>query len=357
MNYFSFRDGIIYLNNVGLSTRSLYKHMEINPQEFVNEANNLFSQHKIAIPRNFVKSIPPKMVSYYKIPSWHNFENEILLCVKACLSLEQEFDFDTKKILKSELKQNVSHACSLAMITYYYLKRGHNVKLYPKQNNPVKKKIKNPDLEINGISCDIKTLALEKGDAIYNIETGRHAKKILGKDILYDIGTSISNRLFKGILQAEVVFIDLTARLSWGGSNNLFKLINSLNANKLNTPLPNINEMEKNRVIFFTRDFNKFRELIGFYIDFQPELWNLIKNADYEVSYFGIAYLETMHNYFGISTNEEQIYQKFQILKSEFENITKYMDKKRFSRKRLIHLWQPFIKESKEMQKLSEFLK
>lgn len=195
---------------------------------------------------------------------------DFLLCIINCLNLEKKFKFDTSKIIKDELidpnsSQRIHHACSMSIIVFHYLNKGSKVKI------PHEKKLQlNPDLIIDNLNCDIKVI--EEPDWTYrtdddklDLETGKTKMRDVSKDVNYDIGKFIITHGHRGIKQADVIFADLTFK-----SMGMTFIFNEAKRNELPSP-------KKNRIIFFAR---RNSTCIGFYVDYQPELWSLIKNTN-----------------------------------------------------------------------------
>jgi len=166
LEYFSLKDDMgwknIYfqnkcLSNVKYKDSSLYNMLSINPIEFVKKANELFTKYNIKVPNNYSKDFSIKMEGMgwdrvYSFPT-----EQFLLCVRNCLCIEEEYGIETSKLLRKELirprsRMGVIHACTMSVIILYYLKKGFKVDVVIENTH------KTPDLKINNLNCEIKTL-------------------------------------------------------------------------------------------------------------------------------------------------------------------------------------------------------
>ncbi len=250
---------------------NLLKDLGIDPVEFVDKANAILARYKIIIPEDFPKhSTLQKKVHDKKVDDFPIYD--FLICIHCCILIEEKYGIDTSKILRRELikpnsNRGIHHACSIAVIALYYLKEKFEVSI------PLEKQEEyNPDLIINNLKCEVKTIQESDWEKDLDPETGFGKKKTRGPDLSYDIGTFIrkEDSGYKGILQGDVVFADLTLK-SFG---EISKDIRGFGyGDRLKYGLPN---PIKCRFIFFSRfDLNFF----GYYIDFEPRLWNLITIA------------------------------------------------------------------------------
>jgi len=281
MEYFSIHkkdnDNYIHFFNRGWSiywSRSkpnLLKELEVDPIEFVEKANALLAKHQIIIPKDFPKySNGEKEFHGKKVDDFPIID--FLICIHCCCLIEEKYGINTSKILRNELikpnsNRGINHACSMTVIALYYLKKGYDVSI------PLEKKDKlNPDLIINNLKCEVKTIQESDWTREIDPETGFGKRKTRGPDLCYDIGTFIGkeNSGYKGILQADVVFADLSLK-SFGEINSDITGLGY--GDKLKYGLP---EPKKCRIIFFSRHYLK---CVGYFIDFEPRLWNLIDIA------------------------------------------------------------------------------
>ena len=142
----------------------------------------------------------------------------------------------------------------------------------------------NPDLIINDIKCEVKTIQEYDWSKDIDPETGFGKKKERGQDLCYDIGTFIAKEKsgYKGILQGEMIFADLTLK-------SLGEVISSIkefgHGDKLKYGLP---EIKKYRILYFSRIY---LDCVCYYIDFEPRLWNLIDVAS------GLEYQRAIHTF------------------------------------------------------------
>jgi hypothetical protein len=249
--------------------------LPIELEAFVDKANALFNKHNVRVPEGYPKDsrIPDKLAELLSggqrvFHPWREF----IICIYCCTMIEENHNEDTSKILRKELIEpnswhGILHACAMSVIASYYLDRGHKVEIQRESLDG-----KNPDLVIDGIACEIKTVRESDwvAEAINENEeeffaTGHGKRHDLAKDICYDVGTFSRNRGHKGIRQSDLIFADLSLK----SLRRLMRL-----AKDIEFHLP---ELRKHRVIFFAR---KNLECTGFYIDFDPNLWELIKTAD-----------------------------------------------------------------------------
>jgi len=296
LEYFSLKDVMgwetIYfqdtiLSNVKYKDSNLYNMLSINPLEFVEKANKLFTKYNIKVPKDYLKDFTIKMegMGWERV---YNFPKEqFLLCIKNCLCIEEDYEIDTSKLLRKELirprsRRGVIHACSMSVIMFYYLKKGLKVELV------IENTYKTPDLKINDLNCEIKTLMEWDWTEEMNPLTGKGKKKSLSENLCYDIGTFIEKRNsgHKGIKQSDVIFADLSLK-SLGelfdlpseiqfDDSSLEEHLKLVEDSRLELP-----ELKENRIIFFSRIKT---ECFGFYVDFQPELWSFIKKLERKIT-------------------------------------------------------------------------
>jgi len=264
-------------DNVKLT--SLFDYLSLSPDEFVKKANSMFNEFKIKIPKKYPKTCIINDSLIRKFTGQNPFLipwKEFILCVYNCIILKEEYNMDVKKVIKKELIGNNSragilHANSLSGIALHYLKKECDISIPNEQKGK-----KNPDLIINNIKCEIKcvdssdwTKEVLNNNENHFLRTGEGPKHELAEDICFDIGKFIEKEKsgFKGIKQGDVIFADLTQKWS------LMKWMLITLEHKTKFSLPNI---KKFRIIFFTRDNIDFS---GFYVDFDPRLWKLIRNT------------------------------------------------------------------------------
>ncbi len=292
LKYFLLKDDMgwenIYFQNKSLSNikfkdTSLYEMLSINPKEFVKKANKLFIKYDIKVPDDYSKDFIIKIegMGWDKVYSFPT--EQFLLCVKSCIEIEETYSIETSKVLIKELirprsRMGVIHACTMSVIMLYYLKKGFEVEVVTEDTH------KTPDLKINNLNCEIKTLMEWDWTVEMDPSTGEGKEKSYSENLCYDIGAFIAKRNsgHKGIKQSDVIFADLSLK-SLGelfdlpsdlkfDDSSLEKFLKLVENSRLELP-----ELKKNRIIFFSRiGTNCF----GFYIDFQPELWTLIKKME-----------------------------------------------------------------------------
>ncbi|MFX0132206.1 MAG: hypothetical protein ACFFDN_01040 [Candidatus Hodarchaeota archaeon] len=254
---------------------NFFNDHNLEPLDFFNKADVLFAKHQIKVPENYPKhcyiedSLSRKTYSFPQ----HDF----LTCIYCCITIEEKFNIDTSKILRWELiksnsRRGIIHACSMATITLYYLNNGYKVSIPFEKKNQY-----NPDLIINNLKSEIKTILSSDWTKDIDPETGFGKECSRGEDICYDLGTFIGkkNSGFKGILQSDLIFADLSEK-------SLGELLKDAFMygfkDKIKFILP---EPKKSRIIYFYRYFIYCK---GYYLDFQPKLWNLINVAS-KISY------------------------------------------------------------------------
>lgn len=250
---------------------NLLKELGVDPIEFVDQVNALFAKYQITIPKDFPKyTIREKKFHGKKVDDFPIID--FLICIHCCIIIQDEYGIDTSKILRGELikpnsNRGINHACSMAVIALYYLKEGYKVSI------PVEKKNElNPDLIINNLRCEIKTIQESDWSNEIDPETGFGKRKTRGPDLCYDIGKFLEKEKsgYKGILQGDVVFADLTLKSLGDISSDIRGLGYG---DKLKYGLP---EPKKYRIIYFSRHY---LNCIGYTIDFESRLWNLIDIA------------------------------------------------------------------------------
>lgn len=192
---------------------NLLNELGVDPIKFVNKVNTLLTKYQITIPKDFPKhSTVDREFHGEKIDDFPIYD--FVICIHCCIFIEEEFGIDTSKIVRWELikpnsNRGIHHACSMAVIALNYLKEGYNVSIPPEKENEL-----NPDLIINDLKCEVKTIQESDWTKEIDHETGFGKRKSRGPDLCYDIGTFIGkeNSGYKGILQGDVVFADLTLK-------------------------------------------------------------------------------------------------------------------------------------------------
>jgi len=253
------------------SKPNLLKELGVDPIDFVKKANTLIARYKIIIPKDFPKySTIEREINNKKVDDFPVID--FLICIHCCSLIEEKYGINTSKILKNELilpnsNRGINHACSMAVIALNYLEEGYDVSIPLEEKNKL-----NPDLIIKELKVEVKTI--QESDWMREIdpETGFGKRKSRGPDICYDIGTFIrkNDSGYKGILQGDVVFADLTLK-SFGEISGDIRGFGF--GDKLKYGLP---EPKKCKIIYFSRSN---LNCVGYYIDFEPRLWNLIDVA------------------------------------------------------------------------------
>lgn len=250
---------------------NILEKLEVKPLEFVKKINSLLAKYRIIIPKDFPKhSNIKRKIGNKKVDDFPIID--FLICLHCCILIEDEYGIDTSKILRWELikpnsNRGIHHACSMAVIALNYLKKKYSVSIPREKKNEL-----NPDLIIDNLRCEVKTIQEAEWGRDIDPETGLGKKRIRGPDLCYDIGKFIGkvDSGYKGILQADLVLADLTLK-SFG---EISKDIRGLGfGDKLKYGLP---EPKKNRIIFFSKHY---LDCVAYYIDFEPRLWNFIDIA------------------------------------------------------------------------------
>ena len=209
-----------------------------------------------------------------------------MLCIYCCIVIEERFKINTSKLLRWDLikpnsNSGIHHACSMSVIALNYLRMGLKVSIPTEQQNE-----HNPDLIINDLKCEIKTIQEKDWSKEIDPETGFGKRKPRGPDLCYDIGNFIAKEKsgYKGILQGDVVFADLTLK----SLGDICKDIKGLGfGDQLEYGLP---ELKKHRIIFFARfDLN----CVAYTIDLESRLWNLVQISsgfEYQPATFSFSF-------------------------------------------------------------------
>jgi hypothetical protein len=155
----------------------------------------------------------------------------------------------------------------MATIALHYLNEGRMVSIPTEKDDQL-----NPDLIIDNFKCEVKTIQEKDWEKEIDPETGFGKVKSRGADLCYDVGKFIEkeNSGYKGILQAEMVFADLTLK-SFGEVSKDIRGFGYEDNFKKGLP-----ELKKYRIVFFSR-YNL--ECVAYYVDFEPRLWKLINLA------------------------------------------------------------------------------
>ena len=234
--------------------------------DFVDKANELFNECDIKIPSDYPK---PRVIKreVLKYATELNPMDDFAICVGSCILIKEEFGIDVSKIIRKELiepnsRSGILHATSMASIALAYLRNGSSIEIPTEQKNR-----SNPDLVIDGLDCEVKVIEESDWTADMDLFTGLGRKRLLSRDLCYDIGKFISKKDsgHKGIRQADCVFADLSLK-SFGLIEELTGLRNGV--------LP---DLKKHRIVYFAKVITEFS---SFYLDVDPNLWELIKTTD-----------------------------------------------------------------------------
>jgi len=245
---------------------NILEELGMSEHDFVNKANKLFSECGVKVPSDYPKPHirEREMLQYAAEP---NPMDDFAICVGFCILIKEEFDVDVSKIIRKELiepnsRSGILHATSMASIALAYLRNGSSIEIPTERKNR-----SNPDLVIDGLDCEVKVIDESDWTADMDPLTGLGRKRLLSKDLCYDIGKFISKKDsgHKGIRQADCVFADLSLKS--------FGLIEELTALKSGV-LP---DLKKHRIIYFAKVITEF---LGFYLDVDPKLWELIKTTN-----------------------------------------------------------------------------
>lgn len=264
---------IYFLNSMVSSIGTVpgcFEYLNVDVQNFVNKANMLFNKYKIRIPNQYPRDgiVEKEGEKVFSFPQ----EDQFYMCILYCINIEEKYNMRTLKILKNELikpnsRRNIVHACTLAFLTFYFLNKNFEVEI-PFEN----KTGYNPDLIINGLNCEVKTL--EELDLMKDIEEDGKQFRVhtYGSDLSYDIGTFIASKTrgYKGIKQGDFIFADLTLKSL--GRILIDKIRELMKENKKD--ICKLSELTKNRIIYFAQMYGN---CISYYVDVDPTLWEFIK--------------------------------------------------------------------------------
>ncbi len=247
--------------------------LEMTSGYFVKKANELFDKYSIHVPSNYPKPSTGEQGFF------GNFGDHFAICIGCCILIEDNFGFDTSRIIRNELIGNskkgiilrsaILHASTMAAIVLHYLNKGANIVIPKQQANQ-----HNPDLVIDGLDCDVKVIQ----EFDWETSASKGEVRSLSNDICYDVGNFIQNRTHKGIKQSDVIFADLSLK-SFGWVNGTGWITEN------NPGLPTL---QKYRIVYLAKEIIYF---YSFFIDFDPQLWDLIKSTETRHSFakFGKA--------------------------------------------------------------------
>jgi hypothetical protein len=245
----------------------------MTPTDFAEKANRLFDKHNIKVREDYPKKASLKrelLGGDVRAEPW----DEFAICVGCCISIEERFGIDVSRIIRNELieqnsREGIRHASSLAALVLYYLNKGSKVTIEKEESNAY-----NPDLIIDGFHCELKVVDASDWTGDIDPSSGQGRQRSLSESICFDIGTFLRDKGYKGIKQADVVFADLSLKSLGQVHENGW-----ITANKSGLPA-----LQKHRIVYFVKEILRY---YGVFIDFDPVLWDLIKNTETRYS-FGV---------------------------------------------------------------------
>jgi hypothetical protein len=261
----------VRLANFSYSVKSVHG---IEPDYFIRIFENISQKYRFSLTQEFLKAISVQeaesngkkiKVTMFNIIDIADF---FLNC-----SVLLDNDIDIKNLLKefqaSGDYRGFEHSVSLSRLAALFTLEGYkSIKFGGKT-----------DFELEGLSAELKVIHLLDPDKRFDAkaEGANEFSSIVGKDVCYDVGQSIQNRLYEAIMEsAEIVFMDLSRKSLLGVfSDKIFTIENI------------VPEPKKHRVILFCwmdkaflkgalKDKMKAYSFYGSYIDFDPELWRAL---------------------------------------------------------------------------------
>jgi hypothetical protein len=252
---------------------NILRELEMTPTDFAEKANRLFDKHNIKVRKDYPKKASLKLERLWgdvRAEPW----DEFAICVGCCILIEERFGVDVSRIIRNELieqnsREGIRHASSLAALVLYYLNKGSEVTIEKEESNAY-----NPDLIIDRFHCELKVVDASDWTGDIDPSSGQGRQRSLSESICFDIGTFLRDRGYKGIKQADVVFADLSLK-----SLGLVHENGWITAHKSGLPA-----LRQHRIVYFVKEIIQY---YGFFIDFDPDLWDLIKNTETRYS-FGV---------------------------------------------------------------------
>lgn len=179
---------------------------------------------------------------------------------------------DVKNLLKefraSGNYRGFEHSVSLSRLAMLFTLEGHKSIRFGGKT----------DFELDGLSAELKVVHLLDPDKRFDEAGGTNEfSSIVGKDVCYDVGQAIQNRLHEAVMEsAEIVFMDLSRKSLARAFSDKISTIESI-----------VPEPKRNRVVLFCwidkaflsgalRNKMKAYSFYGSYIDFDPELWRIL---------------------------------------------------------------------------------
>lgn len=248
----------------------------ISPKDYIQIYKNISSKYNLNAKDDFPKRYSEKVTLF-------GTEQEDVQAdlddypVEFILNLS---DLDNERVDVSPLIKefrgignidDLRHTCSLAFITAAYTLAGYKIEFIRK-----KKGQKTPDFYINGLSADLKVRrGMDLGREFLKRSTNTF-QLILGEELCIDVGRTIQNRVYDGIKQAEVLFVDL--------DNGSLPFVVWDRESKIKGSIP---EPKEFRILYFCKtklygDSQRY-PLSATYLDFDPKLWEFIKTSDNKV--------------------------------------------------------------------------
>ena len=248
----------------------------IAPQEFIKIYETVSGTYNLKISQGFIKKFYVTSTFFgikrkAQPASIYKYFIDFILNTHYLMERGIEVKPLVQEFKKSGNMAELRHACSLAFLSSTYAYNGYDIE-YPSRS----KDGKNADVRINGIFADIKVIQESDSEPIHR-KKGREYKTKLSKDLCYDIGKAIENRLHDGIKQAELVFIDLSQR----------SLLSIWLGEEFDTTSNIVPEPTQFRVVYFCKIgpnvFIGREQVYSFfatYIDMDPRIWDFIKDSD-----------------------------------------------------------------------------
>ncbi len=266
--------------SLGNASTNIRLTHEIAPEQFIKIYESICSQYNLQITEEFIKRLWEEE-TFFGVKRKAQIANIIPYIIDFVLDAHYllgkgiEIGPLIKEFKASGHIGELRHACSLSFLSSMYASKKYTVQFEGKSKG------EKPDLFVNKIPADLKVIRQSDLEKIHRCK-GRVFESKLSEDLCYDIGKSIQNRLHEGIKQAELVFIDLTA-----------KSLSSIWLGEEFDTLANIiPEPKRFRVVYFCKMgpnvFIGRKQTYSFfatYIDIEPNLWDFIKRSDKTITH------------------------------------------------------------------------
>lgn len=273
---FQAQDDFIALGRHALNLELVWS---IRPKEFIELYNKIARDYDFRISPAFYQRFKEKRTVFGKKQSVHidPLRTIVDFLIQCNTLLEHGIEIG---LLLSEFSRagdiyELRHSCSLSYLVSVYASSGYEVRLLAKSQQP------SPDLSVNGIPADLKVIQATDWGA-------RHANKgnefttQLSKDLCYDIGTAIRNRLHEAVVQSDLVFIDLSSK-----SMGSLYIDERFDSSDEILPQP-----QRYRVVFFCKvGPNRFLDRQGSFsffgaaVDFDKNLWCFIREYNRAITH------------------------------------------------------------------------